>query len=1367
MFQRYAPHLLVGCLADERAASDAFSSLHQAIVVFVDIAESTSITAQFSQQGGDSAERFAGILNRYFGRVIEIAAAHGGDTIRIDGDATVILWTVCEGAAAEPDVALRAASAALALQQEFHEWQPVAGLTVRHRIALVAGRVSLSVVSEACGRRHFVLDGAPIRQLGEPRLRGEPNQIAVGEEVAALLGRNAVLRLNGEGTLTLSSVLAGGGQGSATPRDDSAAEDAVMGQRIQAFVPKVVVDRISEGQADWIAEFRQLTAVYVNLANLDPTAIDCAPRLQQAVRQIETVVRPLQVPITNIVANEKGLIVQIACGLPPFAQEDCPLRAVRAALGIRAALASIGLHCGIGVATGDAFCGEVGSEARREYVSTGLVMAYAARLMQMAGNEILCDEPTAKAARAGAEFSQAEEVAVKGRRDPIGIRRVLAAVPPEKSANGRKGLTFGRSAELELFRARLDGLARGQGGVAAIRAEPGAGKSHLLAHVTRAARERGYTVLTAVTAAVDQSTPYFAFRTLLPQLVFAMDAATSGDIGALSARLEELLEGHALAAKRALLQDIMPLEFAERGLEAEIKGQARVTGIEALLSHLAAQRSAASPMVILVDDVQWLDASSARLLDALVRRTRRLLLVAATRPREDASVYLDDLLAQAAPLIDLPRLGREAIRAIVCERLGRSNVPPQLVDFIHARSEGLPFYAEQLLYSLTDLGVISADGAALRVSDLSQVAVPDSLRNLIVSRVDRLPPSLQLTMKVASVIGRTFDAEMVQEVHPLGSGVSAIGTTLDRLTGGGFLRAIGEAQHRSFEFRHAIIQGVIYDLLPYAQRRQLHRSTALCLETQFAEALAPHYASLAEHWERASVYEKAISYRIDAAETAATRYANEDALRHLDRAQELVDEFDVTLPEAAVLRGTRIRADACQELTRFADANENYRKLAVLQHIRLPAGRGGLVAGIVKEALLQASRRAGLTRSRSHGPEQERDSLAAHLYMRLAEYAYFTNDTLGLAYGTLASLNRAERSGALPEVVNASGGLALGLAAVGLLRWSDYYRRRSIDLAVTAGSPSAQGFAELLACVRAFHIGDWEGMKAHSEHGAAIWRKLGDLYRYHCCLVLDAYRLIAIGAYDEADRALAVFGDHAEAIDSVQVRGWALAASALLDLLLSRPPTKAVEHIAAAMSCGQLHPAELLLCEGIAAAASLRAGDAAGALRSAETGLALIEGGSPSMAGALLFSVPCVGEVFLALAQASLVVERSREDLLIRADKACRAATRFAGRNRICVPRAALLRGHLAAAQGARRRQVQCYRKALSEARSMKLPLEEVMSGLALARLFEGDASGKSERQAATDVLRRLGVRESAVSAFLPEPSPPYAELESSLNNAG
>lgn len=67
----------------------------------------------------------------------------------------------------------------------------------------------------------------------------------------------------------------------------------------------------------------------------------------------------------------------------------------------------------------------------------------------------------------------------------------------------------------------------------------------------------------------------------------------------------------------------------------------------------------------------------------------------------------------------------------------------------------------------------------------------------------------------------------------------------------------------------------------------------------------------------------------------------------------------------------------------------------------------------------------------------------------------------------------------------------------------------------------------------------------------------------------------------------------------------------------------------------------------------------------------------------------------------------------------------------------------------------------------MKLPLEEVMSGLALARLFEGDASGKSERQAATDVLRRLGVRESAVSAFLPEPSPPYAELESSLNNAG
>ena len=1337
MLRKYAPQLLATQLAN-RTGEDAPGSRFRAAILFVDIIGSTAITDDYTRRGADGAEQFAVILNGYFGRIIDLAEAWGGDTYRIDGDAAVLVWRAAAGEAPrEVSAAILAANAAIAIRDGFTAANDDSA--IHHRIVLVTGEIQLVLCYEPNGRGHYFIDGKPIRQLGDPRLRGAASQIIVSEEAHTVLASLATCTPVGR-----AYELTGIAPIEVAPQVPSALDfDGPLASRLRAFVAKVIVDRMDAGQSDWIAEFRKLTVVFVNLRGLDPTEDAFAERAAQAIGTIAGIVNPLGIPISGTVANEKGLIVQIACGLPPYAQEHGAVLAVRAALKVREALVAIGIPVAVGISTGDAFCGDVGSTNRREYLSTGLVMAYAARLMQAAGDQILCDEATAQAALDHADYSAPRDIMVKGRDQPLRVRLIHEFAAREAHHAAQAGALFGRDDELRILRDRLAGLAEGLGGIVVIEGEPGAGKTYLLAHAARSARVFGFHTVAATASQVDEATPYFVLRSVLIDLLRREGDPPELTGQLLGRRLGELISDRRLTSRLALLEDVLPLDLEDKGLAPEIKGQGRLAGIEEIVTHIVAERASRMPIVIELDDLQWLDASSAHVLTGLVRHAPRALVLAASRPVEaSTSSHVASFIAMARPLLRLSRLSTAAIASIIEDRLGSAQVAPALVEFIQARAEGLPFFAEQLLYALRDRGFLHVDNGRVTVAsdEASEILAPDSLRELIVSRIDRLPPDRQLAIKVASAVGRMFDLDIMHEVHPLADSREALEGGLDRLVDAGLLTRSSELGRPVFTFRHGTIQAVTYELLPYAQRRPLHRRIALYLEAKHREALTPHFAALADHWERGAEAGRAIPFRIGAADMASQRYAHREALNHLDRVERLVAQFGVYLERRDLARCARIRADACQELTQFAEANTHYRKLAALARIPVPATKLETMAGIGVQSALQALRRAGVMRSLSHGDLQARDALAAHIYMRFAEHAYFTNDTLGLAHGTLASLNYAERAQSLPEIVNACGGLALGLAAIGWQRVASYYRERSVELATNAGSPSAQGFAELLACVQSFHTGDWEGMGIHGARGARIWGDLGDHYRHQACLVLDAYRLTATGHYTSAEQALCVFGEHAEQIESVQVRAWALAARALIVLVLGKAPSTAIALIETANAAGRLNPAESLLCNGIAAAAFLEAGDRETALRIAEAGLANIMHGSPAMAGALLFSVPAIAEVLLVLAQKPEGLARTREELLDFAKTACRAAERFASRNRICRPRASLLRGHLAAIRGRRGLRRSCYGEALSEAKRIGLPLEEAMSHFALAQVDDAAASSDEHRFEAGRIVERLGV---------------------------
>ena len=354
---------------------------------------------------------------------------------------------------------------------------------------------------------------------------------------------------------------------------------------LRSYIPGAVLSRLVAEQATWLAELRRITVIFVNLPTGDLTArFDQAQAVMQA---LQTALYRYEGSVNKISLDDKGITLVAALGLPPLAHEDDAARGVQAALAMRQALADLGVHCAIGVASGRAFCGEIGSRQRREYTMIGDVVNLAARLMQAAasadGRElrtegddtspqfsirqsfgILCDEATVQAAHARIIFEPLASITVKGKAEPVAIYRPLATTAVHHKLKNQKARVelVGRVAEQALLAEQLQALLRGgQGGVTLIESEAGMGKSRLIESTCDLAASLRIDVLLGAGDPMEQATPYYAWRDIFSQLL---------DLGALDTPaaqrrrvLDLLANDQDLLPLAPLLNAVLPLELPE------------------------------------------------------------------------------------------------------------------------------------------------------------------------------------------------------------------------------------------------------------------------------------------------------------------------------------------------------------------------------------------------------------------------------------------------------------------------------------------------------------------------------------------------------------------------------------------------------------------------------------------------------------------------------------------------------------------------------------------------------------------------------------------------------------------------------------
>jgi predicted ATPase/class 3 adenylate cyclase len=638
------------------------------------------------------------------------------------------------------------------------------------------------------------------------------------------------------------------------------------------------------------AERRQLTVMLVDLVGSTALSARLDPEeLRQVLRAYQDAVAGAVVRYEGHVAKFMGDGVLAYFGWPQ-AHEDDAERAVRAALAVVDNVGRLHASAGeplatrIGIATGLVVVGDLlGEGAAREETVVGETPNLAARLQALARPDQVVIAPSTR--QLVGQLFQLEALAptmLKGLEAPVAAFRVLAEGRAESRFEARHGGTvaplIGREHELELLLGRWRQARPGEGQVVLLAGEPGIGKSRLVEALREATRGDGRAGLRY------QTSPHHTNSALWPVIRQLERAAGLERDDAPEVRLDKLeaLLARAVPDSRgpaALLAPLLGLDGSTRYPAEDLTPQQRkARTLQALVDQLEglARRE---PVLVVLEDLHWLDPTTRELFDLVVDRLQRLpVLLAATFRPELPPPWMG---FPHVTLLTLNRLARHEAAALIDAVTGGRALPAVVAETILERTEGVPLFVEELTKAVLDSGLPRATEGGHELGSLPPpLAIPSTLQDSLVARLDRLA-SAKPVAQVGAAIGREFSFKLLAAVADLGE--EALEGALEELVGSGLAFRRGSPPEASYTFKHALVQDAAYRSLLRSRRQQLHARIADALEREFPGLVDAEPEVLAHHCTQAGLTERAVEYWSRAGDLAIRRSANEEAVGHLGR----------------------------------------------------------------------------------------------------------------------------------------------------------------------------------------------------------------------------------------------------------------------------------------------------------------------------------------------------------------------------------------------------------------------------------------------------------------------------------------------------
>jgi class 3 adenylate cyclase/tetratricopeptide (TPR) repeat protein len=674
--------------------------------------------------------------------------------------------------------------------------------------------------------------------------------------------------------------------------------DAATTTKAAHHAPTPLVEKILSARASIEGEHKQVTVLFADVKG----STDLVQHMDA--EAVSALLDPLQKIMIDAVHAYEGTVNEVlgdgimAIFGAPIAHEDHALRACRAALDMQDAVRkwaarsppdspAHGIRLRVGLNSGEVVVRAINNDLTISYSAMGMTTHLAARLEQTAEPDtIQISRGTGRLVTGLVDVQPRGAVEMKGIAQPVPVYQLrgLGRARTRLEAATMAGLTpfVGRERELRLLEELMAEAEAGRGQVVTIVGDPGIGKSRLLMEFRARLGER-------VAWAEGRSVSFgqaMAFHPLIDLLRRNFGIEEQDSAAAMRGKLAGWVADISPGLEPSLPYVIYMLGAAEaddpvHALDPQIRRAETFDAVRQLLLRAAEHK----PQVLVFEDAHWSDRATGEFLSYLldnIPRSRVLILIT-IRPGHDLAVG-ERTYATRLVLRNLSKAEAGEMAEAV---LASADLPEELRALVGRKAEGNPFFVEEMIKALGETGAIRRDGERWVLGrPLDQIEVPDTIQDVLMSRIDRLEEEPRQALQLAAVIGREFTQRLLDRIAEIRRGTTAVLRELQAIE---LIYEMASLPELAYMFKHALTQDVAYGSLLTRRRRELHRRIGEAIEELYADSLAEHYAVLAHHFACGEDWARAATYFEKAADQAAAAFAVHEALALCVQAIEALD----------------------------------------------------------------------------------------------------------------------------------------------------------------------------------------------------------------------------------------------------------------------------------------------------------------------------------------------------------------------------------------------------------------------------------------------------------------------------------------------
>ncbi len=934
---------------------------------------------------------------------------------------------------------------------------------------------------------------------------------------------------------------------------------------LQVYTPKYLTEQVLLSRGALEGERKQVTVLFCDIVNSTPLTEILGPdRMHGLLNQFFDLALQKVHRYEGIISQFLGDGFMALFGAP-LALEDHGRRAVLAAVEIRNKLAfldttidKVKISVRMGLNSGIVVVGKIGDNLRMDYTAVGDTTNLAARLQQNAEpNSIYISDRLHRTIHPYFECQSLPIRLLKGISKPVPIFKIIAPRMKPTAIDAARWLhspLVGHETHFATLKRSLGKLTTGRGEIISITGEAGLGKSRLIAEARRHPAGQEILWLEGRGLSFSQNISYWPFLEILKGYtgITENDSELSAweklehQIGVLfSDEQEEILPYLATLIGLPIRE-----EWADRVkyLDPKAIRQQIFLTVRRLFDRLAQQR----PLVIIFEDVHWIDESSADLIEHLFPLTetapiliwmtaRRVSFGAPARLLERAA---KNFIARHNGIVLTP-LSFQDGKQLLCNLLDTKILNEKLQKSILEKAEGNPLFLEEVVRTLMDNGALVQDNRSgqwrLTIA-FEQIILPDTLHGVIMTRVDRLSDDVKEALKIAAVIGRSFLYRVLQQIETMEATNVELEERLEKLQVVDLIRIKSQFPELEYIFKHQLVQEATYESILLQRRQHLHHLVSQCIETVFADRVEDFFGVLAYHYARAEDWKKAQEYLFKAGDQAVRVAADAEALEHYRQALSLCskESLDWTNVERGMLESKM--GEALFRRGQHVEAMGHLRRALSFLNLEYPGSDRAVIFGIIKHLFLQVGHqlfprafRIGQTQQASAVTEER-----SRIFEVLGWIHYFSDPKCFLL-DVLMGLNLDERDGfsiGIARTSTAAGIICDMLPSYGL---GGKYHCKAAMLAEQLQHPIVTGMTYLgLALHKHHYSGQWNSALDDYQRSTAAYYQAGHLRGWGGALWWMAWLLYLQGQFVQS---LKHFNDIIRVGKDVadhQVWGWGL-----------------------------------------------------------------------------------------------------------------------------------------------------------------------------------------------------------------------------------